>query len=216
MSVIPWILEGPQRTIVSTDSEFRNGVDGRVVLVQNLEKQQFQERDTGNASYDLRVGLEYRDHRDAGPTQLQDGEGITLQPGAAVIVQTEEYVHFPKHVFGHIVPRVHYLQKGISNTGSKVDPGYKGNLLITLFNLGKQPVYIPRKERICCLYLMDVADGVLPYEKDPKRIQGRSAATSFRQWRDFMERNTALIQSVLILVTLALSALEIFTLLQRR
>jgi len=117
-------LNGSNRTIVESRQEYEdaNGLDGDVIFIQNLDTSQILDTQSSNASYDLRVGNEYRDHRDSGKIELPDGDKICLQPGSAVIIETIESVQFPKSRFGHIVPKVSLLQNGLSNTASKIDP----------------------------------------------------------------------------------------------
>jgi deoxycytidine triphosphate deaminase len=67
----------------------------------------------------LRVGDKFKDHRDATIQELKDGDEIELLPGNAVIIQTEEWVKFPRGLFGQILPRVSLLLLGIANTPSK-------------------------------------------------------------------------------------------------
>jgi dCTP deaminase len=138
MSVIPLIR---QNTIVETEAAFHQagGDDGGAMWIQNLDPLQLLAA-ASNVSYDLRVGGEYKDHREVGKKNLPTGSEISLLPGAAVIIETEEKVRLPRSMFGYIVPKVLLLQKGLSNTISKVDPGYDGHLLVTVFNLGKEIV----------------------------------------------------------------------------
>lgn len=111
--------------------------------------------------------------RDAGKKDLPQGGKITLHPGAAVIVE-----------------KVSLLQMGISNTSSKVDPGYNGHLLITIFNLGKKTVRIRRGNRFCCLYILRVERNVRPYDKPGKRIVGVVTTRRWDKIRDWLERNS--------------------------
>ncbi len=139
MSVIPLALG---QTVVTTKEEFdqSGGRNGSALLIQHFDEDQL---GTGspNLSYDLRIGAVYKDHRDGGRRDLPDDGSkdsfITLLPGGAVVIETEEDLHMPRGVFGYIVPRVRWLQEGVSNTLSKVDAGYNGHLLVTLFNLGR-------------------------------------------------------------------------------
>ena len=126
----------------------------------------------------------------------------------------------PAGLFGYIVPRVLWLQQGVSNTLSKVDSGYNGKLLVTLFNLGKNTVPIDRKEGFCSLVVHDVGDGVCLYEGNPKTIAGPGGVeptwTRIRNrvkviWqtvRDALEANRAFVDLILILVTGALAVVE--------
>jgi dCTP deaminase len=190
MSVVPFVIGGENPTIVTNGAEFT--VEGQAILVRNLEEAQFDEgsRDS-NTSYDLRVGDRYRDHR-TNDTQMVSEQGIELLPRSAVIIQCEEWVHFPKRVFGHILPRVSLLNEGISNTPSKVDPGYNGPLLITTFNHGKKTVWLKRGQRFCSLYMMQVLSGVRPYDKDGKQLPATQRQKRLQRLRDYIEANVAL------------------------
>ncbi|MGM0788856.1 MAG: dCTP deaminase domain-containing protein [Bacillota bacterium] len=103
----------------------------------NLDEEKLNNINDANTSSDLAIGDEYRDHREGRSTHLNDGDTITLEPGGAVVIQTQEWIRFPKTRFGQILPKVKLLEDGISNTTSKIDPGYIVFLTITLFNLGK-------------------------------------------------------------------------------
>jgi dCTP deaminase len=214
MSVIPLVVG---QTVATTEQAFEaaGGRQGSRLLIRSFDTAQLA-GDAANLSYDLRVGAEYKDHRDGWigrmtatediPLRPGDAETehITLHPGDAVIIETEESVHMPAAMFGYIVPRVRWLQQGISNTLSKIDPGYNGRLLITLFNLGRNKVDIPRLERFCSLVIHDVADGARLYEGEPKRISGTGRRTAWQRVRDGLEANRTAVEIALILVTAAL------------
>lgn len=178
MCVIPLIIEGPNRNIVEKRQEFESagGVRGELILIQGLDRDQLLSPNNTNVSYDLRVGGEYRDHRDVSGKPLSEDGVIKLLPGATMIVETEEFFHFPNSAFGHVIPRVSLLQKGISITSFKVDPGYNGRLLVTVFNLGKRTVQLRRGETFCAIYVLRVLEGARPYDKSPKRIVGEPGA----------------------------------------
>ncbi|HLM58830.1 MAG TPA: hypothetical protein VK422_22190 [Pyrinomonadaceae bacterium] len=205
MSVIPFITEGANVTVVASKEEFHKvgGLDGGAILIGNLDRQQI-ESAAGNASYDLRVGSEYRDHRDSGKRELPDDGRITLHPGSAVIIETAEYVYFPRTRFGHIVPRVSLLQKGLSNTSSKVDPGYQGKLLITVFNLGKKDIVLQRGQQFCTLYVLDIGEGVRVYEQEPKKIVGEARTGRLRALRDYIETNQAYFTIISLIASIIL------------
>lgn len=213
MGVIPFIIDEPNRTIVErrVDFEAAGGLEGNVIMIQGLDRAQLLSKDDTNASYDLRVGVEYRDHRDANKKDLAENSIIRLLPGAAVIIQTEEFVHFPKSAFGHIVPKVGLLQKGISNTSSKVDPGYNGPLIITVFNLGKKTVPLKRGDPFCTLYVLQVLEGARPYDKPPKQIRGEPSGRLWQTLRDLLEANSAIVMVFLTIAILMLAIVQIFS-----
>jgi len=207
MSVIPLALG---KTVVTTKDGFdqSEGRHGTALLIQNFDESQLIEG-SPNLSYDLRIGAVYKDHRDGGRRDLADNGSITLLPGGAIIIETEEDLHLPQSMFGYIVPRVKWLQEGVSNTLSKVDPGYNGHLLVTLFNLGKKTATIPRRERFCSLVVHWVATepDVYLYDKPAKRIVGPlEGLTWLQSLRNLIEAHPATATIVLALATLGLIA----------
>lgn len=210
MSVIPLVRN---ITVVESMEDFDRNRDR--ILIQHLDPTQLLPDDReSNVSYDLRVGDEYRDHRDRGKRDTgEDGE-IALFPASAVIIQTLEHVYPPRSRFAYIVPKVSLLQQGISNTSSKVDPGYPGPLLITVFNLGKATVKLKHGQKFCTIVFHDVAepDQARPYDKEHKRIVGAGKMSTWQKVRDFIERNAgilALLTSILFgAITIVLIFIE--------
>lgn len=199
MPVIPWI---ENKTFVRSQIEFSEGegVRGSRILVSNCDETQLKPGDT-NACYDLRVGARYRDHRKSDVFAVS--ESFTLVAGNAVIIETEEEFHFPRTRFGYVVPKVGMLQQGISNTMSKVDPGYHGPLLITIFNLGKKDVTIKRMQHICTLVVHDVDQGCIPYDRPAKQLSGRTPRKLRPgQWLDRLQERSALIALLALLVAI--------------
>jgi deoxycytidine triphosphate deaminase len=204
MSIIPLIRNINHRTVAVSEEEFSQagGIDGTAVLIRSLDETQLAPGNP-NVSYDLRVGPEYRDHRNVGKKDLNRGDEIVLLPGAAVIIQTEEDVHFPRSMFGYIVPKVTLLQRGISNTVSKVDPGYNGPLLVSLFNLGKETVPIKRGEPFCSISIHQVLSGAVLYNGPAKRIVGEAGRRTWQRLTDKLEANHVVVLIVLILAEIA-------------
>jgi len=211
MSVIPFVISGSRATIVESREAYENagGLDGNVILIKSFDSPQVQDTTSSNASYDLRVGDEYRDHRDSTKNDLIDGQKICLQPGSAVIIETTESVQFPKTRFGHIVPKVSLLQEGLSNTSSKIDPGYEGKLLITVFNLGKRTLFLEKGQKFCTMYVLDIGEGVTPYQKGAQRIIGGPRSNIFRSFRDFIEANQTFLIALSILLSCMIALVQL-------
>lgn len=216
MSVVPFIIDPPDRTITTDKREYEQagGLQGELIFIQNFDKSQVTDTDSSNASYDLRVGNEYQDHRDLHAMKLSDNSSICLQPGSAIIIETLESVQFPASRFGHIVPKVSLLQSGLSNTSSKIDPGYGGKLLITVFNLGKKPVSLKKGQKFCTLYVLDTKPGVTAYQKEPKGLPGTSRKNKLDTFRDFIEINQTFLTGLLLVMTLLLTAVQIIQVVQ--
>lgn len=202
MSIVPLLTNG-DRTVVSRREDYHagGGANGDALLLLDMDPEQLT-GESSNASYDLHVGKEYRDHRNTGKRELPPGDEIVLYPGAAVIIQTEEWIHLPRKFFALLVPKVGLLQRGLSNTMSKVDPGYDGHLLVTLFNLGKTTVKLKRGVPFCSLCVLRVDGGATLYEKPGKSITGEAKRAWWQRPRDWMERNGPALTAVLILLNI--------------
>lgn len=179
MGIIPLRAEGHSPTLVTNRARF--SVDGYALLLLGVDETQLvdgEKNNQSNASYDLRIGPAYRDHREGSRAkrEIQEDGVLKLRPGAAVIVQAEESVALPRTMYGSIAPKVGLLQAGLSNTFAKVDPGYDGPLLVTLFNLGKRTVSLKRREPFCALTLHRVEDGARIYSKPGKQLEGTPPA----------------------------------------
>lgn len=206
MAIVPFVIDGQEKNIVSLQEDF--DINGTNIRMKDLDTKQLQKEDEANTSYDLRVGSEYLDHRESSQTALIDGGKIKLRPGSAVIIQTAEYVHFPKTRFGQIVPKVGLLRKGISNTTSKIDPGYNGTLLITVFNLGKNTVFLEKGERFCTLVVQEVLNkGIRHYNKSPKQLNSNPKNDVWKRIKDFVKGPYWGVVSFFITIFIAILAL---------
>jgi deoxycytidine triphosphate deaminase len=211
MSVIPLTTEGATPTVIQDQGKF--DPEGRAVLILDLDEDQLLKGRASNVSYDLRVGRKCRDHRETTVREIPTGGKVTLRPNSALIIQTEEYLHLPRRMFGTIAPKVSLLELGLSSTFSKVDPGYPGHLLITLFNLGKTTVSLRRGECFCALTLYEVAPGARLYGKGPKEITStptKQPRRSLREWIELhVEAHLVMATIGLMIVTLLLAGVEL-------
>jgi deoxycytidine triphosphate deaminase len=190
MAVIPFVLEGPNPTVVAREDQFK--YSGDAMLILNLDTSQL----TGgrpNASYDLRIGRAYKDHHERERWTLPEKGTITLLSGGAILIETEEQIWLPHGMFGYIVPKVGLLQDGVSNTLSKVDPGYHDHLVVTVFNLGKNKITLRQGQPFCALVVHDVAKGVRPFTGAGKKIEGRTGVGVFPRLWDRIEARPGLL-----------------------
>lgn len=185
MGVVPFSTLPPHPSVVFTQEEFK--LDGSAVLILKPDMRQLDDAKVCNATYDLRVGDKFKDHRNDTIQALNEGDSIELLPGNAVIIQTEEEVRFPLKLFGQILPRVSLLELGVANTPSKIDPGYSGRLLITTFNHGKRTEKLKRGAGFCSLHLLTVEDGVRPFNGPGKQHTGLPRSSTLQRWRDWLE-----------------------------
>jgi deoxycytidine triphosphate deaminase len=182
MALIPWIIKGNNRSVVTKEADFNP--KRKAVRVVDFNPRQFKKGDSPNASYDLHVGDKYRRYRDPDAKSL-DGGVVKLAPGEGVIIQTKEQVHFPNSVFGLILPKEGLLRKGLGNTPTKVDPGYGlGRLHITVFNHSTKTAILEHLTPFCTLCLFEAREDVVPYNgsKDLKGEPERTRWPSAQKW----------------------------------
>jgi hypothetical protein len=88
MSVTPLV---PGKSVAKTEEEFesRGARRGSTLLIRNFDNTQLLPG-APNLSYDLR-GLR---------RELPESRSITLFPGGAVVIETEESLHMPVGLFG--------------------------------------------------------------------------------------------------------------------
>ncbi|MGH7031321.1 MAG: dCTP deaminase domain-containing protein [Stellaceae bacterium] len=211
MTVIALTASGPDPSVVISNDAFSR--EGKAILIQNGDDQQLgPDASDCNATYDLRVGQRFRDHRSQDGQDLDRSGEIRLLPGNAVIIEMEEVVKFPKWRFGQILPKVSLLQKGVANTPSKVDPGYEGHLLVTAFNHGRRTVSLHRFEPFCSLHVFDVGGPIRAYDKPGKQISGaRRSAAWLQKIDDWIDANVPkFVELVAIVVTAAVAIIALF------
>lgn len=202
MGIVPLIIEGEGKNVVDNLDEFK--IDGNAILILNRDENQLREPNETNISYDLRIGGRYRDYRDREPTTLRDGGEIILSPQSAVIIETEEDIQLPRTLFGYVQPKVSILQNGMSNISSKVDPGYRGHLLVPLFNLGSQTQKLKKGAKFCSLHLAKIDGNVRVRNKNPQQIEGYGKAGLYQNFKDFSREYDSQIKLLIILGSIVL------------
>jgi dUTP pyrophosphatase len=113
----------------------------------------------------MRISI-HRIHPDAvlpsyahGPSEdagmdLHAVEDVTLDPGAARVVPTGLTIELPSGYEGQVRPRSGLALKHaitIPNAPGTIDPGYRGEIRVILFNLGREPYTIHKGDRIAQL-----------------------------------------------------------------
>jgi len=185
MSIVPFILDGENQSIITDQKEWT--LEGHKILMRAIDENQMQDPNEPNTSYDLRVGEVYLNHRETRQMALSEDGVIKLSPGSAFIIETMEEVRFPQTRFGQIVPKVNLLKKGISNTTSKIDPGYNGKLLITVFNLGKNTVPLKKGDKFCTMIIQTIhGGGTKCYNKPAQQIPSNPENNFLGKIKDFI------------------------------
>lgn len=122
----------------------------------------FDETLLGPATYDLRVGrraLKSLRKGEKGPLiNLEEARVLQIGTGEFVEIMTMERVRLPKNLCGRMGIRSYFTRKGlVSFVGPQVDPGFKGNLVISLFNTGPRPLVVKYGEPFCSIEFHELA-----------------------------------------------------------
>ncbi len=75
-------------------------------------------------------------------------EELVLKNGEAANVKCNESVNFPANVFALPISRSTFNRQKIRVCGCVFDPGYRGNIYLTIYNFSGKDFTIPANERI--------------------------------------------------------------------
>lgn len=106
-------------------------------------------------SIDLRLGSDFifPDERyPYTPFPVYD-DAIVLEPHVRVHGQTVEWLELPDYLCGHLSTRSSLDRMGVvTNGGSTLVPaGFKGRLVLELYNYGAKDVHLPIHSRVCTI-----------------------------------------------------------------
>ncbi len=89
------------------------------------------------------AGIDLRSHR-----------LIELQPSQGKLAATMERVELSSNILGILHIRSSLAREGVIASLALVDPGYRGQLTVSLYNAGDRPVSIRKGERIIQMSLL--------------------------------------------------------------
>ncbi len=123
-------------------------------------------------AYELSLGEEVfiSDSKDKKKQFLkQQKEQITINPGQFALLLTEETVNMPVNKIAFISIKAGIKLKGLINvSGFHVDPGFKGNLVFSVYNAGSSPISLVKGESCFLIWFADLeltANEITSYEK---------------------------------------------------
>lgn len=130
------------------------------------------------ASYDLRLGNKVL----VSPVMGEKGKILDLrkekdhkylvQNGQFVSILTEEKLGLPNNICGRFGLKSAYTRKGlVSFGGLQIDPGWRGHLVISLFNIGPEPVELELGEKMFTVEFHNLDEAAdKPYGSDPQHV----------------------------------------------
>lgn len=110
-------------------------------------------------------------------------EGFIIHPKEFVLGSTLENVKIPDNMVGRLEGRSSYGRLGllIHSTAGYIDPGFEGKITLEFYNVGKHPIILYPKERICQIAFEVISSYArVPYgrKKDNKYMNQNSVESS--------------------------------------
>lgn len=100
--------------------------------------------------------------------KVKNGERFVMQPGDFVLAVTLERIQIPNNLMGRLEGRSSLGRLGIvvHSTASIFDPGWDGNCVLELGNLGRMAVTLTPGMRICAMTFEELSSKAeTPYSK---------------------------------------------------
>ncbi len=180
LSIYP--SRGKLSIMVLSDQDIKKALDSKRILIKpkpDLNKQ------LGSCSIDLRLGDTFRvfdhsRHAYIDPSQKDYSNEITkvikvpqngsfiMQPGEFVLAVTLESVKIPSDLMGRLEGRSSLGRLGlvVHSTASIFDPGWDGNPVLELGNLGRMALKLTVGMRICAMTFEELSsESTNPYSK---------------------------------------------------
>lgn len=171
----------------------------RLDLIQPFDSRQVQP-----ASYDLKLGTDFREQRlfdlaipprtiipwEHQPdlyTEPIQPDVYDLAPGAFLLATTHEYVRIPDFLAGQVGGKSSLARHGliVHATAGFIDPGFEGNITLEMANHGRLPIRLRPGMMIAQLTFMRLETPcVTPYHG---KYQGQVGTTASRYWQNYSQ-----------------------------
>ena len=135
--------------MILSDNEIRALVEDKEsgLIVQPFDPDRLQ-----GASYDLRVGKRLLISGHDQESILSDVGSVALMPGDFAVTVSNEYFEIPQNMVINIGPKTYLTNKGIIlQAGMQIDPGFKGYLVLGLYNSSPRKFVIEYLGDICSM-----------------------------------------------------------------
>jgi dUTP pyrophosphatase len=101
--------------------------------------------------------LPTRAHADDAGLDLYALEACALPPGEGRALRTGVGIALPPGMVGLVADRSSLARRGLKTAGGVIDAGYRGEILVVLWNLSGVELRLERGERIAQLLILPVA-----------------------------------------------------------
>lgn len=98
----------------------------------------------------------YKKYKRDGGYDIRSAENVTVEPWKIKTLRTGVCVQIPDGYVGEIKPRSSSTANGIIIPDGTVDPGFTGEVFVTLLNANNEPLHIEKGDRIAQLVVVNV------------------------------------------------------------
>jgi dCTP deaminase len=174
--------------MILSDGTIRQLLDDKTLVIEPLVAQSIQP-----ASVDCRIGNHFLvvESTQEGIIKMNSeikyreviSESMLIPPHSFLLAMTQEYIELPHNLTAFVEGRSSIGRMGlfIQNAGW-VDPGFKGNITLQLYNANSLPIEVQAGRRVCQLVLCKMDQAALkPYAG---KYQGQRVSTGSRVFKD--------------------------------
>ncbi|EAT13500.1 dCTP deaminase [Bermanella marisrubri] len=119
---------------------------------------------------------------------LEEDEPLFIHPGELVLGSTLESVEIPDDLVGWLDGRSSLARLGlmVHVTAGRIDPGWKGQVVLEFYNLGKMPLALRPNMTICALSFETLTSSAKrPYHaRENAKYKNQQGAISSRMGQD--------------------------------
>jgi len=179
--------------MILSDKKILKMIEDKELVIEPLTKEQIQP-----ASVDIRLGNTFSvvDDSSSGVITLENkisyktitSDTYLIMPGQFVLATTMEFFELPNNLTAFVEGRSSLGRMGlfIQNAGW-VDPGFKGEITLELFNANRCAIELKAGRRVGQLVFAEMDDYALnPYNG---KYQGQKGATGSRVYKDSENNN---------------------------
>ncbi len=149
------------------------------LIIKPFESEQLQ-----GASYDLRVGKRLLISGEDRESDLSEDGAVALPPGDFAVTVSDEYFEIPQNMVLNIGPKTYLTKKGvILQAGMQIDPGFKGHLILGLYNSSPRKYVIEHIGDLCSIQFFKLqVNAKKVFEERPDYIKGKFP----REMKDYL------------------------------
>ena len=163
--------------MILSDKDIKTKLDNKEIIISPMPDLA---EALGTVSVDLRLGNEFIVYRSSSNSvidavdkkipegleekiNISDNDTLTIRPRDFVLGSTFEKIELPNNLAGRLEGKSSLGRLGlvIHSTAGKVDPGFRGNLVLEITNIGTVPIVLHPRMRICQLLFEQVSSAVV-------------------------------------------------------